>query len=75
MKAVAILINFFLPGIGTMMVGKIGEGVVQFFLGFLLVIPLLIIPVIGWGLAVFLGLGVRWWAILSAATAKPKASL
>jgi TM2 domain-containing membrane protein YozV len=75
MKAVAILINFFFPGIGTMMVGKVGEGMVQFLLGFLLVIPLLIIPVIGWGLAVFLGLGVRCWAILSAATAKPKDSL
>ena len=75
MKAVAILINFFLPGIGTMMVGKVGEGIAQFFLGFLLVIPLLLIPVLGWALAVFLGLGVRCWAILSAATAKPKARL
>lgn len=75
MKAAVILINFFLPGIGTMMVGKVGEGMVQFFLGFLLVIPLLLIPVLGWGLAVFLGLGVRCWAILSAATVSPKNKL
>jgi hypothetical protein len=75
MKLIAILVNIFFPGIGTMLVGKLGEGLIQFLLGFLLVIPLLIIPVIGWGLAIFLGLGVRCWAILSAATASSKVRL
>lgn len=75
MKILAILVNIFFPGIGTMLVGKIGEGLVQFLLGFVLVIPLLIIPIIGWGLAIFLGLGVRCWAILSAATTSSKTRL
>ena len=75
MKALAILVNIFFPGIGTMLVGKPGEGLVQFLLGFILVIPLLIISVIGWGLAIFLGLGIRCWAILSAATASSKPRL
>ena len=32
MKAIAIIINFFFPGVGTMIVGKIGTGVVQLLL-------------------------------------------
>lgn len=72
MKAAAIIVNFFIPGIGTLMVGKVTEGVIQFLLGFILVFILLLIPVLGWILAVFLGLGVRLWAIISAATAKIK---
>lgn len=75
MKILAILVNIFFPGIGTMLVGKVGEGLVQFLLGFVLVIPLLIIPIVGWSLAIFLGLGVRCWAILSAATASSKTRL
>jgi TM2 domain-containing membrane protein YozV len=30
MKGLATLVNVFLPGIGSMMVGKVGEGVAQF---------------------------------------------
>jgi TM2 domain-containing membrane protein YozV len=32
MKALAIIINIFFPGIGTLIVGKIGEGVAQLIL-------------------------------------------
>ena len=70
MKAAAVLINFFFPGIGTMMVNKVTEGMIQFILGFVVPIVLLIIPIIGWLLAFALGISVRLWAIVSAATAK-----
>ena len=30
MKVLAIIINIFFPGIGTLIVGKIGEGIAQF---------------------------------------------
>jgi TM2 domain-containing membrane protein YozV len=33
MKVVAIIINLFFPGVGTMIIGKIGTGVMQIILG------------------------------------------
>jgi TM2 domain-containing membrane protein YozV len=33
MKAVAIIINLFFPGVGTMIIGKVGVGVAQIILG------------------------------------------
>jgi TM2 domain-containing membrane protein YozV len=33
MKAVAIIVNLFFPGVGTMIVGKVGQGVAQIILG------------------------------------------
>jgi TM2 domain-containing membrane protein YozV len=70
MKAAAVLVNFFLPGVGTMMVNKVTEGVIQFILGFVIPLILLIIPIIGWFFAIILGISIRIWAMVSAATAK-----
>jgi len=33
MKAVAIIVNLFFPGVGTMIIGKVGTGVMQIILG------------------------------------------
>jgi TM2 domain-containing membrane protein YozV len=33
MKAVAIIVNLFFPGVGTMIIGKVGVGVMQIILG------------------------------------------
>ncbi len=33
MKAIAIIINFFFPGVGTMIIGKVGLGAAQLLLG------------------------------------------
>ena len=70
MRAAAIIINLIFPGVGTMMVNKVTEGVIQFILGFVLPILLLIIPIIGWLIAFILAISIRIWAMVSAATAK-----
>ncbi len=65
MKILAIIINIFFPGIGTMIVGKIGTGIAQ-----------LILYIIGFGLSatgvlaivgIPLAIGVWIWSLVSVA--------
>jgi len=66
MKVLAVIINIFLPGVGTLIVGKIGQGIAQivlYVIGMLFIFTGIGI-VIGWPICF-----VVWiWAIVSAAT-------
>lgn len=70
MKVIGIIVNIFFPGVGTLIVGKIGEGIAQ--------IILTIVGVILTFTVVFSIIGIplctaMWvWSLVSAATARPK---
>ena len=68
MKIIAFIINIFLPGVGTLLVGKIKIGIVQ------ILLALLATALIGTHIGVIIGipLGVaNWiWALVSVATAR-----
>ncbi len=69
MNVVGILVNLFFPGVGTLIVGKIGQGVTQlvlFIVGVILNITV-IFAVIG----IPLCLSMWVWSLVSAATARP----
>lgn len=66
MKALGIIVNIFLPGIGTMIVGKVGEGLLQ--LIFVGVAWLLSITVVGVVIGGPLGFIVWIWALISTIT-------
>jgi TM2 domain-containing membrane protein YozV len=71
MKIIAILINIFLlPGVGTLIVGKTGQGIAQIVLFILAII--LIFTVLGAIIGIPLAFGVWIWGIISAATANPQ---
>lgn len=70
MKALAIIVNIFLPGIGTLIVKKFGQGIAQIVLG--IIAALLTITGLLSIIGIPLGLGVWIWAIVSAATAEDK---
>lgn len=70
MKALAIIVNIFLPGIGTLIVKKFGQGIAQIVLG--IIAALLIITGLLSIIGIPLGFGVWIWAIVSAATAEDK---
>lgn len=63
MKALAIIINLFFPGIGTLIVKKFGQGIAQILLGIFAAILVVtgIFSIIGIPLAI----GVWIWAIIS----------
>ena len=69
MKALAIILNVFIPGVGTLVVGKIGEGITQLLLWLLGVI--LIVTVLLSFIGVPLCIAMLVWSIVSAATSKP----
>ncbi len=70
MKALAIIVNIFLPGIGTLIVKKYSQGIIQIVLGIIAAILTLtgILSIVGIPLA----FGVWIWAIVSAANAEDK---
>jgi TM2 domain-containing membrane protein YozV len=70
MKALAIIINIFFPGIGTLIVGKIGEGVAQLILFIVGVILSATVILSFIGIPLILAMWV--WSIVSAATSRPK---
>jgi TM2 domain-containing membrane protein YozV len=70
MKAVGVLVNIFLPGVGTIIVGKAGQGIAQILL-YLLGI-LLSFTVVGAIIGVPLCIAVWIWAIVSAATSEAR---
>lgn len=65
MKVIAIIINIFFPGVGTLIVGKIGTGVTQIILTIIAVIMNFtgLLSIIGIPLAI----GVWIWALVSVA--------
>ncbi len=67
MRAVAIIVNVFLPGVGTLIVGKVFVGIVQILLYALahLLIWTAILAIVGIPLAFIVWI----WALVSAATA------
>ncbi len=70
MKVLGVIVNIFLPGIGTLIVGKIGQGIAQIVL---YVVGLVFsFTVVGAVIGVPLCIAVWIWAIVSAATANPK---
>ena len=67
MKIVAILINFFIPGLGSFFVGKVAQGIVQ------LILYVFSIALIATGILAIFGIplmiGVWIWGLVTAATA------
>ena len=70
MRVLAVIVNMFFPGVGTIIVGKIFSGVVQFLLYALAVA--LTATGVGGLLGIPLGVVVWIWGIVSAATAEDK---
>jgi len=66
MKAVAIIVNFFFPGIGSFFVGKVGQGIAQIILYIIGV--LFILTGIGMIIGIPLCIGVWIWGLVTAAT-------
>ena len=70
MRVLGVIVNLFFPGIGTILVGKIVSGVVQFLL------YAAAVALIATGVGALLGIPIAivvWiWAIVSAATAEDK---
>jgi hypothetical protein len=65
MKAAGIIVNIFLPGIGTLIVGKWLQGILQFILA--LVAAMFIFTGIGMIIGIPLGFVALIWAIVSVA--------
>lgn len=65
MKAVAIIVNIFFPGIGTLIVGKIGQGIAQLILFSIGVV--FNFTIIGAIVGVPLCIGVWIWALVTVA--------
>jgi TM2 domain-containing membrane protein YozV len=70
MTAVGIIVNFFFPGIGSMIVGKVGQGITQLVL---YVIGLFFIFTgVGAIIGIPLCIGIWIWGLVTAATANPQ---
>ena len=70
MKALAIVTNIFVPGVGTLIVGKVGQGVAQillYLLGFVLCFT-----IIGAIVGIPLMIGIWIWGIVVAANSDSK---
>jgi TM2 domain-containing membrane protein YozV len=67
MNIIAVLVNFFIPGIGSFMVGKGGAGVAQlliFIIGLFMVVTVILS---GFGV---IFMAIAWiWGLITAATA------
>lgn len=66
MKAVAIILNFFIPGVGSLVIGKTGAGVIQlivYFVGLFLTLTL-----IGAIIGAPMMIGAWIWGLVTAAT-------
>ena len=70
MKVLGIIINIFIPGIGTLIVGKIGEGLAQFFIWLVGVVLTFTVILSFVGIPLCFAMWV--WSIVSAATSRPK---
>ena len=65
MKILSVIVNIFIPGIGTMMMGRIGTGIIQLILLGIanLMIWTFILGIIGWPLYAIVWL----WAVVGVA--------
>jgi len=72
MKALAIIVNIFFPGIGTLIVKKYWQGITQILLG--IVGAVLTFTVVGALVGIPLMLAMWIWALVSAITADDKAA-
>jgi TM2 domain-containing membrane protein YozV len=70
MKALAIVTNIFIPGVGTLIVGKVGQGVAQILLYGLGIV--LSFTVIGAIVGIPLVIGIWIWGIVVAANSDSK---
>ncbi len=70
MKVLGVIVNIFFPGIGTMIVGKIGTGIVQLILS--VIAWVLMFTVVGFVIGAPLAFIIWVWAIVSAATSEPE---
>jgi hypothetical protein len=70
MAIAGLIVNIFLPGIGTLMCGKITQGIIQVCLGVLSLLLNLTIILSIFGIPLYFGVWI--WAIVSAATAIEK---
>ena len=70
MKSLAIIVNLFLPGIGTLFIIKWGQAIAQIVLT--IIATVLIVTGIGAIIGIPLGIGVWIWAIVTAAGANPE---
>jgi TM2 domain-containing membrane protein YozV len=68
MNVLGIIVNIFLPGVGTLIVGKIPQGIVQIIL--MVVAIILNLTVIFAILGIPIAVGTWIWALVSAATPK-----
>ena len=69
MKALAIILNVFFPGVGTLVAKKIWQGITQIILGIVGIV--LTVTMVGAIIGLPLLLAVWIWAIISAATWEP----
>lgn len=70
MKILGVIVNIFFPGIGSLIVGKIGTGIIQLILygvGILFILTGIGV-IIGWPICFIVWV----WAIVTAATAQEK---
>jgi TM2 domain-containing membrane protein YozV len=70
MRTAAIIVNIFFPGVGSLLIGKVGQGIAQILLYLLGVV--LIFTFIGAIVGGPLCLGVWIWAIVTAVNAPTK---
>jgi TM2 domain-containing membrane protein YozV len=70
MTAAAIIINFFLPGVGSLIIGKVGSGIAQLLLYFVGV--LFSLTVIGVIIGGPMMLAAWIWGLVTAATYEEK---
>ncbi|MBW4641847.1 MAG: hypothetical protein KME23_02285 [Goleter apudmare HA4340-LM2] len=68
MNVLGIIVNIFLPGIGTLIVGKIPQGIIQIIL--IVIAIILNLTVIFAILGIPIAIGTWIWALVSAATPK-----
>jgi TM2 domain-containing membrane protein YozV len=66
MKAVAIILNFFFPGVGSLVLGKVGQGITQLILYILGVV--FTVTLIGAIVGIPMMLAAWIWSLVTAAT-------
>jgi TM2 domain-containing membrane protein YozV len=71
-NVIGIIVNIFFPGVGTLIVGKIGEGVTQIILTIVGVVLTITVVFAIFGIPLCTAMWV--WSLVSAATARPTRS-
>jgi TM2 domain-containing membrane protein YozV len=69
LEVLGILVNLFFPGVGMLIVGKIGQGVTQLLLYILGLVLIFTVVLLIFGIPLCLDMWV--WSLVGAATARP----